>query len=298
MGRELKRVPLDFNWPLNKVWKGFINPHYSECSDCPDCGGGGYSPRAKLFNDQWYGNSPFDPVAYGAKPLRVSDSHLRECIEQKIERSIEIAKRDGKREGFTEGGTLPMELAVDREIIRMYSYYISQWGHHLIQEDVDALIEGGRLVDLTRHNETVTADMVNAWSLFGMGHDAINQWVCVKARCKREGVPDSCERCDGEGAMWSSPEAKEIAENWEEEQPPEGDGYQVWETVSEGSPVTPVFKTPEELARHLVANDDSVTKGTTFEQWMHFISGPGWAPSMVSVNGQSPVSGVQAVSQN
>jgi hypothetical protein len=26
MGRELKRVPLDFDCPLNKVWKGYINP--------------------------------------------------------------------------------------------------------------------------------------------------------------------------------------------------------------------------------------------------------------------------------
>ena len=34
MGRELKRVPLDFDWPLNKPWEGFVNPHYTavECS--------------------------------------------------------------------------------------------------------------------------------------------------------------------------------------------------------------------------------------------------------------------------
>jgi hypothetical protein len=23
MGREIKRVPLDFDWPLDKVWHGF-----------------------------------------------------------------------------------------------------------------------------------------------------------------------------------------------------------------------------------------------------------------------------------
>jgi hypothetical protein len=41
-------------------------------------------------------------------------------------------------------------------------------------------------------------------------------------------------------------------ENWSasavENQPPPGDGYQLWENTSEGSPISPVFKTKEELA--------------------------------------------------
>jgi hypothetical protein len=34
------------------------------------------------------------------------------------------------------------------------------------------------------------------------------------------------------------------------EEVPKGDGYQLWETVSEGSPQSPVFKTAEELAAY------------------------------------------------
>ncbi len=34
MGRELRRVPLDFDWPIDKTWDGYLNPHYAECSDC------------------------------------------------------------------------------------------------------------------------------------------------------------------------------------------------------------------------------------------------------------------------
>lgn len=35
MSRELKRVPMDFDWPLNKVWYGYLNsPCNSECNDC------------------------------------------------------------------------------------------------------------------------------------------------------------------------------------------------------------------------------------------------------------------------
>ncbi len=31
MGRELKRVPLDFDWPQGEGWEGYINPHYRKC---------------------------------------------------------------------------------------------------------------------------------------------------------------------------------------------------------------------------------------------------------------------------
>ena len=34
MGRELKRIPLDFDWPLNKIWRGYL---FSTCLDDDDC---------------------------------------------------------------------------------------------------------------------------------------------------------------------------------------------------------------------------------------------------------------------
>lgn len=34
MGRELKRVVLDFDWPLHKVWDGYVNPYYRKCDVC------------------------------------------------------------------------------------------------------------------------------------------------------------------------------------------------------------------------------------------------------------------------
>lgn len=34
MGREVKRVALDFHWPIKKTWKGYLNPHYRKCPDC------------------------------------------------------------------------------------------------------------------------------------------------------------------------------------------------------------------------------------------------------------------------
>lgn len=69
---------------------------------------------------------------------------------------------------------------------------------------------------------------------------------------------------------------------WKHEPKP-GEGYQLWETVSEGSPISPVFATPEELADWLVVpgNDTSITNGTAREQWLKMIRGTGWSPSLV-----------------
>lgn len=85
-----------------------------------------------------------------------------------------------------------------------------------------------------------------------------------------------------------------------EVQPPTGDGYQLWETVSEGSPISPVFATPEELARWLVepGNDTSITKDTGYEQWLVFIQGDGWAPSMMCSPEHGLESGISAVARD
>lgn len=32
----VRRVPLDFDWPLRKIWDGFLKPKEDECSVCAD----------------------------------------------------------------------------------------------------------------------------------------------------------------------------------------------------------------------------------------------------------------------
>lgn len=54
--------------------------------------------------------------------------------------------------------------------------------------------------------------------------------------------------------------------------PPEGDGYQLWETTSEGSPVSPVFGTLDELCEWCETN--ATTFGNfkaTKEQWKEML---------------------------
>jgi hypothetical protein len=93
------------------------------------------------------------------------------------------------------------------------------------------------------------------------------------------------------------PSEREMYTPWE---PSEATWYQLWETVSEGTPVSPPFATKEELADYLAKNGDhwdqkrakdpSAAKlfgidpsnpGWGIEAANRFVMGSGWAPSMV-----------------
>jgi len=94
------------------------------------------------------------------------------------------------------------------------------------------------------------------------------------------GKREDCDDCCGDA--WVSDPIE----------PPDGPGWQVWETVSEGSAVSPVFASAEELARHLsTVGDDWAVKSReaggpnvrrlpTYEQALAFVM-DGWAPTAV-----------------
>lgn len=255
MGRDIKRVDCNNAVPVGVHWEGYLNPHYGARQPCPACGGTGASPRARIFEEQWYGNAPFDPASTGSTLFTTNEPAIRELAERNCQR--------------TPGHFGYGDSAVEREARRLADHFNPSWCHHLSQEDVDALIAGGRLRDFTQDFvrgegwvdkdpvPQVSAREVNVWSLRGMGHDALNRWICVRARCEREGVPEKCATCDGDGDWWPSEEAKALYESWEQAEPPAGDGWQVWENVSEGSPVTPAFATAEELIDYLVKYGDA-----------------------------------------
>ena len=72
-------------------------------------------------------------------------------------------------------------------------------------------------------------------------------------------------------------------------------GLMMFETCSEGTPMSPAFGTPEELARWLVDNRASAFgySTATYEQWLSVCRG-GWAPSMVYTPERGLLSGVAA----
>lgn len=50
-------------------------------------------------------------------------------------------------------------------------------------------------------------------------------------------------------------------------------GWQMWETTSEGSPISPVFPSKDDLAFWLAKHRDIVDFRYTADQWMRIIDG-------------------------
>ncbi len=295
MGREIKRVAMNFSWPLGKVWGGYLNPFSKQSIDCPNCEGTGSSPEARLLEDKWYGKVPFKPEDRGSVPFTPDDPLVKSLSERNVSRSPDYYGSDSH--------------AIIQEARRLCDLFNRSWMHHLNADDVAALIEAGRLIDFT-HTWTQdkgwqekdppcipTPKEVNNWSITGLGHDSCNQWIVVNVECKRLGYETQCSRCDGKGILWPTPEIEQQYEEWRRIEPPSGVGYQLWETVSEGSPISPVFATSEELADYLAIpeNQKGTDSGTTRDQWLKFIQGPALAPSSVGYAGNL-MTGVQAAS--
>lgn len=169
----IRRVPLDFNWPLGMRWKGYVNPYCSQkCEECQETGYNRYTRR--LYNS-WH-----------------------------------------------------------------------DWKRNLTQDEVDELVRNDRLPD-----GILTEDAANRWVKdVPFVFDAIDQVILAETRAKRQGVFGYCPICDGEGEVWFSDHIKQLYDGWGENErydPPTGEGWQLWETISEGSPITPVFETEKEL---------------------------------------------------
>lgn len=284
MGREIRRVPVDFDWPLNKVWSGFVMPDELRLPPCPDCDGQGWSPEARALSDRWYGKAPFRPEDRGSEPLTPETPGVRAFAERNV----------ANAPWFYGTG----ESAIVREAFRLSSMWNQQWYHHLNQDDVDALVAAGRLMDFTHTwtpetrwqpkdpPYTPTAAEVNAWALSGMGHDSISQHVVVRAELERLGQPERCSNCDGKGDV-ATDEQRAAEEAWEMTDPPKGDGWQLWETVSEGSPISPVFPDDEGLIVWLSTEYSWGTDSQPMsrERAEAFVREVGWAPTFISVGG-------------
>jgi hypothetical protein len=225
MGRILKRVPLDFKWSINQIWKGYINPYHSQ--ECKACDGGGYNPETKKISDEWHN---FDNVVYKPNPYRANaryniNAHSNNVTESEIEALIR-------------GGRL--------------SDLLDSWYHFNDEKNVwekldTSLPHGERKWVECEQPKFPTPQEVNEWNMKTMGHDAINRSICVEVRAKELGVYGMCECCNGEGEIWFSDEIKELSENFKGYEPPIGDGFQMWENTFEKSPQSPVFETLDEL---------------------------------------------------
>jgi hypothetical protein len=291
MGRIVRRVPLDFSWPLSEVWSGFLSPDRFSETPCEACDGKGYSPEAQHFHNLWYGYEPFDPASTGCVALTPDTPAVRRFAERNVASAPDFY-------GTGEG-------AIVREAQRLVGLWNGQWCHHLTQADVDALVDGNRLWDFTRSFSREdgwqeinpvprpTAAEVNEWSLAGFGHDSINAMIVIRARCERDGVSETCPSCDGHGSHEAYAGQRAEAEAWEPTEPPAGDGWQLWETVSEGSPISPVFASAGDLAAWM-SNPERGKDWVPPAVAAKFVA-EGWAPSLIGSPETGIVSGVEVI---
>lgn len=87
-----------------------------------------------------------------------------------------------------------------------------------------------------------------------------------------------CEECDkkfnycSESARYCVWHNHNLKRMWFKEVP-KGEGYQLWETTSEGSPISPVFKTLDELCAWCVDNATTFSDyKATKEEWIKMLS--------------------------
>jgi hypothetical protein len=183
----IRRVPVDFDWPLNKVWDGYLTPERLREDPCPDCVNGWtnaaewlqtYCHRLTMLADDtvsaergrglhpWLNSDPYPPTDRrgNGQPLRPGPD------------IVDLVKGLGARESFM---GFSGDHSVFNTIVRAAGLDPDTWG--------------------------------------------------------------LCATCDGHGTVEKYPGQRADADAWEPTEPPIGDGWQAWEDVSEGSPISPVF---------------------------------------------------------
>lgn len=245
MGRTLKRVPLDFAWPLNKTWDGFLNP---EGGPCPDDGVtcfGGQTAAGKWIESVSRLLSMLGEQAseFGQpkNPNRVyPHPYLQEWAQApraEMPRDV-IAKIREKQDSG--------------ERMRMHFDYARKNPPQLLP----------LTPELHKFCEALVGRKIDSFGGSGV------EWAIAKSLRKSAGFEETwgfCPTCGGEG---DDPAKRAAAEAWEATEPPTGEGFQLWETTSEGSPMSPVFATIEALCDWCA--DNATTFGSfkaTSDEW-------------------------------
>lgn len=248
MGRVLKRVPLNFDWPRDKVWRGYINP--ISPLYCTVCEGNGESIHVRNLYERWYG--------YDTEPEWVwcDEAHTRRWnrmawCNNLDEQDVRALLNEDRLYDFT-------RVAKTEE------------QQHLVQQRVRA----GYQSYLPFHNGyTPTPEEVNETHRRHFIHDGLNAWIVIKSAAERYHLPLYCEQCQGEGYVWAMPEEKEAWENWEPIDPLLGEGYQLWENTSQGSPQSPVFSTLQDLCAWCAEHATTFgSQKATASQWEQMLS--------------------------
>jgi hypothetical protein len=221
MGREVKRVPLDFNWPQNTTWTGYLLPDRLHEAKCTDCAHGSTDAH------EWLA-----AVAY--------------CIAGLADDATDEAR----------GRHMHPYLTPLRDI----SYNNAK---------------GRPGPQFAEFADGIAPDAAGGF----LGRDNYRTLTALKSAA---GLPDKwgyCPTCEGHSTVEKYDGQRAEADAWEPTEPPTGDGWQMWETTSEGSPMSPVFATAAELASWLARTGASLFGATTAtrQEWLAIVTGDDFA---------------------
>lgn len=157
--------------------------------------------------------------------------------------------------------------------------------------------------EVTRFNYLMQREETIVQPLFDEPYiQAITAWIANHEQWERGEYPDQIQHPEYRTEFphyaqygGGPPDVAYYRPNWK---PEDATWFQVYETVSEGTPVTPPFETREELVEYLVENGDfwdqarrkEGRSGMPCAPWSRrnaekFVMGDGWAPSMVCDHG-------------
>lgn len=253
MGRQVRRVPVDFDWPVNEIWGGFLMPDKFDEDPCPSC-----------YALDYLGNQRSGTGETAAAKWVHAALYLIGMMAD----DIRAQSFEGTEHQFTQFGD-------DRSKLHPYLATlqgVNVYEHRRPSADIIDLVAG-----ITGRDNAVS---------FGTGSDFA--WKGRAALQSAAGLSEdwgTCPTCKGHGSIEKYVGQRAEGEAWSEEDhdPPTGEGWQLWETVSEGSPISPVFDSPEGLAQWMSspAYCMGISQPMEYEAALRFVVGDGWAPSMV-----------------
>lgn len=258
MSREIKRVPLDFEWPLEKVWDGYINPHFKRC--------------------------PAEGCHAGETAAGLWVQGLARLVAMLGEEAV-----------------VAPHVAEMRRSGRLFPHpYLEDWAHaprdrepkDLVDKLASAKDETARdwvyraywhrykpqLLPLTEELVGFVTGLAGRRPSPPLGGNL--EIDVYRALLRAAGIQDekwgTCPHCGGDGI---DPATRAAYEAWKPVEPPSGKGWQLWETVTEGSPISPVFVHKEEFVIYLTRQGYSKKAAEEFCK-------RGWAPSGVMTGGR------------
>lgn len=350
---KVRRVPLDFDWPLNQPWKGYENPHLGKENRCKTCEGypvsplgravenfcrrlgvvaedssrrpDGYTPnKSRTFQEAMdalksvqgaYLNPMYaymsldrslrlpslpaflgglEAVSRGEDPDREEDEPMWGLEADPVEVLTAILTKMGSAETINEG-----DVWIIRRIARKVPYEGAYSPQHCRQE-WEFLPRGERrrrfVLDpkadcyyphpYTCEGSGIGDPGSTLWRVYealpgnqGFNGYSSNCWKLIEQILHETGHATdeyTCPDCDD----GFSHAVKALADAWEETEPPEGPGWQMWETCSEGSPISPVFETAEELAGYLAKTQK---ENVSADGWLRVIHLGGSSFSWVGI---------------